>query len=57
MPAADEILAETNRKRVLWEQNFPNLDFQNQSYYYYYNVFKYDRNLETVRVTETYNWD
>lgn len=55
MPADDEILAETNRTRVFWEQNFPNLISKTRVIYYYYNVFKYDRNLETVRVVETYN--
>lgn len=29
--------------------------FKTRVIYYYYNVFKYDRNLETVRVIETYN--
>ena len=29
--------------------------FKTRVIYYYHNVFKYDRNLETVRVIETYN--
>ena len=31
--------------------------FKTRVIYYYYNVFKYDRNLETVSIVETYNWD
>ena len=29
--------------------------FKTRVIYYYYNVFKYDRNLETVSIVETYN--